>query len=76
MAAVSIFLANFLSNPQACLEGPQINPFKALTVNNAICGRKQFRKLDFVITQKEKHYWKITDKLFNYDSKYRRVEAL
>ncbi|WP_422466644.1 DEAD/DEAH box helicase family protein [Endozoicomonas sp. ALC013] len=51
-------------------------PFRASTVDNVIHSRKKFRKPDFVIAQKEKHYWKIIDKLFDYDGKYRKAEAL
>ncbi|WP_257296116.1 DEAD/DEAH box helicase [Endozoicomonas sp. YOMI1] len=51
-------------------------PFRASTVDNVIHSRKKFRKPDFVIAQKEKQYWKIIDKLFDYDGKYRKAEAL
>lgn len=47
--------------------------FKASTVDNVIHSRKKFRKPDFVIAQKEKHYWKIIDKLFDYEGKYRKA---
>ncbi|WP_257264848.1 DEAD/DEAH box helicase [Endozoicomonas sp. ONNA2] len=51
-------------------------PFRPSTVANVIHSRKKFRKPDFVIAQKEKHYWKIIDKLFDYDGNYRKAETL
>lgn len=51
-------------------------PFRASSVDNVIHNRKKFRKPDFVIAQKDKHYWKIIDKLFDYHGQYRKAEAL
>nr|MDT0252000.1 ATP-dependent helicase [Endozoicomonas sp.] len=50
--------------------------FRASSVDNVIHNQKKFRKPDFVVAQKEKHYWKIIDKLFDYHGKYRKAEAL
>ena len=51
-------------------------PFKASTVDDVIRNRQKFRKPDFVIAHKEKHYWTIIDKLFDYQGHYRKAEAL
>ncbi|WP_299735162.1 DEAD/DEAH box helicase [uncultured Endozoicomonas sp.] len=51
-------------------------PFKASTVDNVIHNRKKFRKPDFVIAHKEKHYWKIIDKIFDYQGSFRKADTL
>ena len=51
-------------------------PFRAESVASVISQRKKFRQPDFVIAQKEKHYWKIIDKLFDYQGRYRKADTL
>ena len=51
-------------------------PFRAVSVASVISQRKKFRQPDFVIAQKEKHYWKIIDKLFDYQGRYRKADTL
>ena len=51
-------------------------PFRAISVASVISHRKKFRQPDFVIAQKEKHYWKIIDKLFDYQGRYRKADTL
>lgn len=46
-------------------------PFRANSVEAVIENKKKFRKPDFVIAQKQKHYWQILDKLFDYEGNYR-----
>ena len=48
-------------------------PFKATSVDNVIHNRKKFRKPDFVIARKEKYYWQILDKLFDYQGAFRKA---
>ncbi len=50
--------------------------FRAGSVDDVIRNQKKFRKPDFVIAQKEKRYWKIIDKLFDYQGRYRKAEML
>ena len=50
-------------------------PFRANSVDNVINNRKKFRKPDFVIALKEKHYWRILDKLFDYQGAYRTADS-
>ena len=50
-------------------------PFRAVSVASVISQRKKFRQPDFVIAQKEKHYWKIIDKLFDYQGRYRKADT-
>ena len=50
--------------------------FKASSVDEVVHNQKKFRKPDFVIARKEKHYWKIIDKLFDYQGQYRKAESL
>ena len=51
-------------------------PFRAVSAASVISQRKKFRQPDFVIAQKEKHYWKIIDKLFDYQGRYRKADTL
>ncbi|KEQ16533.1 DEAD/DEAH box helicase [Endozoicomonas numazuensis] len=48
-------------------------PFRAKSVDAVISQRKKFRKPDFVVAQKEKHYWSVIDKLFDYEGNYRKA---
>ena len=50
-------------------------PFRANTVDVVIENQKKFRKPDFVIALKEKHYWRILDKLFDYQGAYRKANS-
>ena len=50
--------------------------FKANSVSTVIQQQKKFRKPDFVIAQKQKHYWQVLDKLFDYQGNYRKAEQL
>ena len=50
--------------------------FKASSIEQVIHNQKKFRKPDFVIAHKEKHYWKIIEKLFDYQGQYRKAESL
>ncbi len=50
--------------------------FRASSVKNVIQQQKKFRKPDFVIAQKQKHYWQVLDKLFDYQGRYRKAESL
>ncbi|BFM15825.1 DEAD/DEAH box helicase [Maricurvus nonylphenolicus] len=42
----------------------------------AVSQQQLFRHPDFVIGRKEKRYWRITDKLFDYEGRYRRANEL
>ncbi|PVZ68162.1 DEAD/DEAH box helicase [Pelagibaculum spongiae] len=48
--------------------------FKANSVDDVINQQKKFRKPDFVIANKEKHYYKIREKIFDYSGNYRKAE--
>lgn len=48
-------------------------PFRASSVDNVIHQRKKFRKPDFVVARKEKYYWQILDKLFDYQGAFRKA---
>ncbi|WP_422136218.1 DEAD/DEAH box helicase [Endozoicomonas sp. ALD040] len=48
-------------------------PFRAKSVDSVISQQKKFRKPDFVIARKEKHYWSVVDKLFDYEGHYRKA---
>ena len=48
--------------------------FRPSSVDIVIQQQKKFRKPDFVIAQKQKHYWQVLDKLFDYQGKYRKAE--
>ena len=50
-------------------------PFRANSVDSVVSNHKKFRKPDFVIALKEKHYWKIVDKLFDYQGSYRKADS-
>ena len=50
-------------------------PFRAGSVETVVSHHKKFRKPDFVIALKEKHYWKIVDKLFDYQGAYRKADS-
>ena len=50
-------------------------PFRATSVDTVVSNSKKFRKPDFVIALKEKHYWKIVDKLFDYQGNYRKADS-
>ena len=49
-------------------------PFKASSVSEVLKQKKKFRKPDFVVGQKEKYYWTILDKLFDYKGAFRRAD--
>ena len=51
-------------------------PFRASTVDSVVNNRNKFRKPDFVIAQKEKYYWKVIDKIFDYEGSYRKANSL
>lgn len=46
------------------------------TITDAISHQRLFRHPDFVIGRKEKRYWRVTDKLFDYEGRYRRANEL
>lgn len=48
-------------------------PFRAASVDMVVSNSKKFRKPDFVIALKDKYYWKIVDKLFDYQGNYRKA---
>ncbi|WP_245662847.1 DEAD/DEAH box helicase [Endozoicomonas arenosclerae] len=48
-------------------------PFRANSVDAVISQKKKFRKPDFVIARKEKHYWSVIDKLFDYEGNFRKA---
>lgn len=50
-------------------------PFRADSVETVVAHHKKFRKPDFVIALKEKHCWKIVDKLFDYQGAYRKADS-
>ena len=50
--------------------------FKACSVEVVVEQQKKFRKPDFVIAQKQKHYWQVLEKLFDYQGRYRKAEQL
>ncbi|GFR77843.1 ATP-dependent helicase [Elysia marginata] len=49
--------------------------FRASSVQAVIDQQKKFRKPDFVIASKEKTFWRIRDKLFDYEGRYRRADS-
>ena len=49
--------------------------FRASSAELVVQQRKKFRKPDFVIAQKQKHYWQVLDKLFDYEGRFRKAEA-
>ena len=50
-------------------------PFRATSVDTVVEHCKKFRKPDFVVAQKEKHYWRILNKLFDYEGNYRTADS-
>lgn len=54
------------------------NRFTAQTINAALLEKNQelFRHPDFVIARQEKYYNKITEKLFDYEGRYRRANEI
>ncbi len=56
----------------------QINrgePFRATTPEEVVKQRKKFRKPDFVIAEKEKYFWRIREKIFDYEGRYRTADS-
>lgn len=49
--------------------------FRADSVKQVLDAKKKFRHPDFVIAQKEKHYWRIIDKMFDYQGQYRKADS-
>ncbi len=50
--------------------------FRASSVQTVIDQKKKFRKPDFVIASKEKTFWRIRDKLFDYEGHFRKADDL
>ncbi len=48
--------------------------FRADSVESVIEHARKFRKPDFVIARKEKHYWRVLEKLFDYQGAFRKSE--
>lgn len=46
------------------------------TVNDVSVHVHELKVPDFVIARKQKHYWQVVDKLFDYEGKYRKANAL
>ena len=49
--------------------------FRPSSVEQVVSDHKKFRHPDFVIAQKEKHYWRIVDKMFDYQGQYRKADS-
>ena len=47
--------------------------FRADSVATVIKQQKKFRKPDFVVARKEKHYWTIIEKIFDYQGAFRKA---
>ena len=50
-------------------------PFRATTVAQVIQQQPRFRHPDFVIARKEKHYWSIVDKIYDYQGRHQKAET-
>ncbi|MDP0589380.1 MAG: DEAD/DEAH box helicase [Candidatus Endonucleobacter bathymodioli] len=50
-------------------------PFRANSVATVIGHNRKFRKPDFVIAERKKRYWKIREKIFDYNGSYRKANA-
>ena len=48
--------------------------FRAHSVMHIIAQQKKFRKPDFVIAVRQKHYWKICEKIYDYNGNYRKAD--
>ncbi|MCL6268705.1 DEAD/DEAH box helicase [Sansalvadorimonas sp. 2012CJ34-2] len=54
----------------------QINrgePFRAVSPEQVVSESKKFRKPDFVIAEKDKRHWRIREKIFDYQGRYRNA---
>jgi DNA repair protein RadD len=51
-------------------------PPQFTTATEAVAQQQRFRHPDFVIARQEKRYWRITEKLFDYEGRYRRANEL
>jgi len=52
-----------------------INPM-SLTLTQVINAQSHYNAPDFVIARKQKHYWKVVDRIFDYKGHYRRANQL
>ncbi|MGY0217131.1 DEAD/DEAH box helicase family protein [Endozoicomonadaceae bacterium StTr2] len=49
--------------------------FRAKTPEDVVQQHKKFRKPDFVIAEKDKHFWRIREKIFDYEGRYRKADS-
>ncbi|WP_330927418.1 DEAD/DEAH box helicase [Candidatus Sororendozoicomonas aggregata] len=49
--------------------------FRALSVSHIVRNASKFRKPDFVIADRKKHYWQIREKLYDYDGAYKKANS-
>jgi len=54
---------------------PSINPM-SLALTQVINAQSHYSAPDFVIARKQKHYWKVVDRIFDYQGHYRRANQL
>ncbi len=50
--------------------------FRVQTVDQVVASERLFRHPDFVIARRKGRFWEITDKLFDYEGRYRLAEQL
>lgn len=50
-------------------------PFRADSIETVINQQKKFRKPDFVVAKKEKHYLTIIEKVFDYQGAFRKADS-
>lgn len=55
-------------------DGSQPQQFK--TLEQVLAIREQFRAPDFVIARKSGHHWRVKEKLFDYEGRYRKANEL
>ncbi len=66
------FTHNFSKQHQR-VGGESLRP---TSVEDVMDNQGSYRQPDFVIARKEKRYWKITEKIFDYEGRYRRAHEL
>ncbi|MEH6627962.1 MAG: DEAD/DEAH box helicase [Motiliproteus sp.] len=50
--------------------------FQPQSVDQVVAAAELFRAPDFVVARKQKHYWSIQEKLFDYEGRYRQADQL
>lgn len=52
------------------------NHFKPRDVDDVLAQQALYRHPDFVIARKQKHFWQVREKIFDYEGRYRRANEL